>query len=642
MTYAFRLAACIATSIACSAIAFAQTGPTPAPTPAATSSPSPTPIPAVGSVTWSLDASNTFVDQGTAGSGTQPPEGPGFAIGSPLSPMTPYDVWSSAPQTPGLAGVLQYTSTATYHGARIAASAMLGLGLVTGSVTNATYWGENLLPTYNPHLGSQALPYAIVFPANNHGDDGSALRFSMLGASAGAPDGSWNLRGGYFDLAQTVRFVFIQPPLPNVTPALGVAPAESLQNSAPTLQWWPAAEQGLPLFGLDFTAHRGLASFELSNAALPALPSTHVQMTSGSLIIDHGEGTRYAAQVLHVTTSGALISTTTMFGANAVTIPGPQGMLPISTLGSQQESIAGISASFHISKIVEATKTTDSLIEIGRAWYNAENVIEPGTQKPGGYYHIAVIRKIHRATATLEGFRFEARYATAILPYGIPENIWSVAWSWPGQWLKSTYQLVDNTALGANRQGFRIKYFVDGGPLEWHVQYATYQQIDSATLANVNQTGFVDGFFLPQLNGFGTIGDQHQYAAWLAWHPAFGTITVDYVNDTQHRGATAAHPEDYVDYSTPQTVLMYSRQISAATTLAAGYGRYAMKGMWALTPIDYGQNIAFLGAEFQQSKTTGLFVQLRHSSFDGLPSMAGGPPPNFAANLILLEERIHL
>ena len=79
-----------------------------------------------------------------------------------------------------------------------------GLGYVRGSVTNASYWGENLLPTLNPHVGSQALPYAIAFPTHAGQDDGTALRLSILSASVATADGDLALKGGWFDPARQI------------------------------------------------------------------------------------------------------------------------------------------------------------------------------------------------------------------------------------------------------------------------------------------------------------------------------------------------------------------------------------------------------------------------------------------------------
>ncbi|HEY6357993.1 MAG TPA: hypothetical protein VIX35_07090, partial [Vicinamibacterales bacterium] len=235
-----------------------------APSPAPSASPAPT-----YGIRYSGDGFVSFVNEAFAGPGLLPPEGPAFAAGSPLSPMTPYDVFYSAPQTPGNGGVAQFALRAAYSGPRIDASASLGLAYATGSVQTNAYWTENLQATLNPHLGSQALPYQIAFPTHAGQDDGSAARVSLLSGSIGTHDGSLNLRGGWFDLVQSDRFVFVQPPLTNVTPAIGVQTAESLGNGPPTLDSWPAAPPGLPLDGIDLVARHGIATLEITNAALP-------------------------------------------------------------------------------------------------------------------------------------------------------------------------------------------------------------------------------------------------------------------------------------------------------------------------------------------------------------------------------------
>src|SRR5579863_7110 len=90
------------------------------PTPA----PSPTPQ---ARFTLTTTGSNVFVDQSTIGPGIVPPEGVGFAHGSPISPMSPYDWFSSAPVTPGVAGVAQYALSGSYRFSGIKLEATLGL-----------------------------------------------------------------------------------------------------------------------------------------------------------------------------------------------------------------------------------------------------------------------------------------------------------------------------------------------------------------------------------------------------------------------------------------------------------------------------------------------------------------------------------
>ncbi len=595
--------------------------------------PSPSPTPTTKGFALHANGSTVFVGQQTGGPGTRPAEGPGFAAGSPLSPNTPYDLWSSAPMTPGYAGILQTEVTGQYTGTRLYGGATLGLGVVDGSVTNAAYWGESLLPTLNPHLGSTALPYGVVFPTHAGEDDASAWRLSLLGANVGANDGSWSLRGGYFDLQQSLDFVFVQPPLTNVPPSIGLATAESLGGGSPALSAWPSPEPGLPLNGLDGTVRSGSTSMEFTNASLPALPGTAVHLHTGSAVMRGADHSSLTLQMLDLDTNGALISTTTLYGYNAHTVASAQGDLPTSTLGNQHEVIAGLSGSFL------AAPGLNAVVDAARSWYDAADVIRPGTQAPGGYYHAGLSHALGSATLQLDGYRFEPRYATAILPYGVPENVWSAAWAWPGVWLKSTYQLVSNTIMGANRQGYRVRLLSrDGGALSYRLSYMQDRQIDPATFATMTQTGFVDGFFLPEANNAATLGGQAQLAGWLAWRATFGTLTLDYVNDMLERPALPSAPQNYDNYVSPQIVLGYSKQVSSATILSAGVGRYAMRGTWEETPVDYGQTTAFAGAEFRQSAHFALLVNARHATFDGLPSGPLDPSPFFGSTILVVEE----
>ena len=605
---------------------------TPQPSPSATP-----PVPA----RWeaSFDGMSSFIDQATNGPGTIPPEGAGFAAGNPLSPMTPYDTFSSAPTTPGVAGVGQLIFSENYSSKRLKGQVSAAFEYVNGSVTNAAYWTESLLPVLNPHVGSQALPYSVVFPTHAGQDDSWTLGGMVPSSvSLGAADDAWRIKGGWFDLTQTDRFVFVQPALTNVTPALTIAPAESLGTGSPTLDGWPRPPPGLPLNGVDLTLHRGAATAEFSHATLPALPGTVARLTLASAVVDHGNGTRFSADLLHLTTGGNIISTTTFFGANPTLHPGPQGPLPTSDLGDQQQTIAGVRAAFH------ATRALDATVELGRAWYDAQHVLLPGSQKPGGFYHLALSRSIGHMMASVEGFRFEPRYATAILPYGAPENVWSVAWSWPGVWLKSNYQLADNTVVGSNREGYRLRYNLDRGRVELHASFAAFHQIDTASTANGEQVGFVEGFFLPQQPAFATLGRQKQYAAWLAWHPAVGDFTLDYVDDMMHRDAAASQPQDAVSYDAPQIVVSYAHALNRSALLALGAGRYAMRGTFAqgkLTNVDFGQNVLFMGGQFAESKQATILLHWRLYGFSGQPSMFAGPAPDYHGSLLVVEQRFH-
>lgn len=616
--------------------------PMPSPAPSATPSTSPTvqPAPTMSprplGLRFSSTLGTTFVDQNTSGPGQVAPEAPGFIMGSPLSPNTPYDLFSSAPLTPGVTGIAQGTMTATYRTPTLDMSVTAGLGYVNGSVTNASYWGENLMPTLNPHMGSQALPYAIVFPTAPGQDNATGFRFSILGATVAIADGNLAIKGGYYDLTQTDRFVFAQPALTSVNPAIAFAPAETLSSGLAGSDAWQPLSTQLPLYGADLVAKHGIATLELANAALPSLPGTSARTTIGSLVFDHGEGTRYSAEVLHANTAGAPFATTVPFGANPQFLSTPQGTLPTSILSGQQQTIVGLRAAFHLMP----AWNLDAVAEIGRAWYSAQNVAMPGTASPGGYYHLGFSKAYGHATASLDLYRMEARYATLILPYGVPENQWAAAFAWPGQWLKSNFQIVDNSVLGVNRQGYRIRYFVDKNAFEWHLEYTDLRQIDPETTITSQYTGFVDGYYLPELPQNATLGRQKRYAAWLAWHPRSGDVTLDLVDDQLYRPFVAA--ADRVAYDVPQAVLTFSRHFSANVIGAIGLGRYAMQGSFA-EPIDFAQRLYFAGIVIKETPQASILATFRSTVFTGTTTFPASPlSPNFTGQQLIVEQRYQL
>jgi hypothetical protein len=584
------------------------------------------------------NASLTFVDQSTAGQGQVGPEAPRFIAGSPLAPNTPYDLFSSAPQVPGIAGIGQILTTATYGFRAFDLGSIAGLANVNGSVTNAAYWGENLLPTLNPHLGANVLPSPIAFPTHAGGDDASATRLSILSGAFATADGNLRLRGGWFDLAQTDRFVFAQPALTSANPAIAYAPAESLASALPSAAFWQPETNALPLNGLDAVAKRGFATLELSDAALPSLPGESARLTLASLVLDRGEGTRFSAEVLHATTGGVSFGTTIPFGIDPAFTPTPQGTLPTSFLNGQRQTIAGVRGAFHVAPALHL----DGVLELGRAWYDATPVAHPGTSRPGGFYHAGLVKTQRRLTASLDYYRMDPRYATMILPYGIPENQWSAAFAWPGQWLKSNYQVIDNSVLGVNRQGYRLRYSLDGGPLEVHLEYTDLHQLEAQTRTSATQSGFVDGYYLPQLPADATFGQQKRYGFWAAWHPKAGDLTLDIVDDTLYRPFVSTVPSDQVSYEVPQAVLTFARHLSGDVTVDVGLGRYAMKGAFS-EPIDFAERLFFIGTELQQTPQTALLVTFRRTAFGGISTFPSSPrSPNFTGSALIVEQRVKL
>ncbi len=298
----------------------------------------------------------------------------------------------------------------------------------------------------------------------------------------------------------------------------------------------------------------------------------------------------------------------------------------------------GLRAAFH------TLPNLDAVTEYGHSVYTAQNVALPGTGKPGNYYHAGLTRTLGRASLTLDWYRNEPYYATAILPYGIPENVWSVAWSWPGQWLKSNYQLINNAPVNVDREGYRLTYRLGKGPLEVRAVYANFGEIVPISITNAQQTGFVDGFFLPQADPGATLGRQRQYALWATWHAPLADFTIDYTEDTMHRAALASQPVDLVSYDTPEYSVSAARKLGSGALLSLGYARYGMRGSFGApyTNIDFAQHVWFGGAEFRQSASLATLVTLRRSWFNGFPSQLGGPPPDFTGTMFLIEQRLKL
>jgi hypothetical protein len=582
------------------------------------------------------EASLTFIGQNTSGPGQVGPEARGFSAGSPLAPNTPYDLFSSAPQVSGNCGIGELFSTLKFDTKAFDFSLDAGLETVHGSITNAAYWGENLMPTLNPHLGSQALPYAVAFPNHPGQDDAIATRLSILSGSAATADGNLRLRAGWFDPAQTDRFVFAPPALTNLNPAIAYAPAETLGNGVAGLEIWQPQAAALPLHGVDLVAKRDTATLELTSAELPNLPGESARLSMGSLVFDRGEGTRFSAQIVHAATSGNAFVTTVPFGADPAFTMSPQGILPTSVLSGQEQTIAGVRGAFH----ALTTLGLDGVVEIGRAWYASALAARPGTSAPGGFYHAGFTRTHGRVTASADFYRMEPRYATMILPYGVAENQWSVAFAWPGQWLKSNFQLIDNSVLGVNRQGYRLRYFVDKGPFELHLEYTDLRQIEAQMVASAEQTGFIDGYYLPQQSEAATFGRQRRSGFWAAWHPSFGDLTLDVVDDTLYRPFVAAHLEDAVSYEVPQAILTYSRRLSPNVVVAAGTGRYALKGTFS-EPLDFAERLVFVGAEIEQTRRSALLVTFRRSTAGGITTYPLVPnSPNFTGSTVIVEQRL--
>lgn len=598
--------------------------------PAPTPSPSPTP-----GVSIHVAGSNVYVSQNAAGPGLTPPEAGSFEAGQPLSPMSPYDFFSSAPATPGNAAQFQYLVDFNDRMKRFTLDATVLAGVYGGDEQALAYWGEPWLGPLDPHEGRSPYGYRIEFP--RYAGAGTQIAQAQLvapySASLAGDDGAWKLSGGYITPIQTDRFVFAPPAVTNVDPSIGVQTAETLGSGMPNLDAWTPSETALPLLGGDAYYSNGSSHIELTDALLPVLQGTQARLALGSYVLDRGDAGRYSAEVANITTSGDPIATTTYFGTDQQLFPGPQGRLYGSTLASQVQTIAGLRAFVH------PHHNDDLLVELGESWYHSGLAAEPGTQAPGTYEHFAFTQHFSQSDdAGVEYYRFDPRYATIILPYGIPENVWSVAWSWPGQWLKSTYQAVDNSIVGINREGFRMHADASHGKLEVHADTSVWRQIAPITLSQAAQEGWVDGYFLPQRDSDATLGWQRQVGLYAAWHFGVDDLALDSVWDRAYR--PAIDPVDVVSMNEPQIVASIQHHYRKRLLAALGYGRYSANGAWSTTPVQGIYGVGFAGAQWDFGNGRQVLVQLRRFALVGLPSIRQGPTPDLRGTTLVVDERV--
>lgn len=618
--------------VACLALAGRAQGQSEAtPTP----SPSPTPTIAPGHIRLQTELFSYGLDQRYTGPGIVPPEGVGFAQGSPVSPGTPYDFFNSAPITPGFAFGSGMTLDAFLGGKNLDFGLRLGAQVLAGSATGNAYWGEPPIPTLDPHISANRFTAPVVFPTGEGQDNASVTRASILSAELASKDRSMRVRAGWFDLIQTDGFVFAPIPRPNAAPTLATTLAESQGSGPPALDLWKIANPSLPLQGADFYAERGPWSFEATDAALPQSPGTDTRLTMASLVFSRDE-LRFSAQYAHATSGGATIATTTFYGTEPTVWPSTQGPIVTSNLAGQRQTILGLRAAVPFAE-------GQAVAEYGRATYDTTLSARPGTNRPGTWVHLQYGHPTGIIDWTADFYRFEPRYATMILPYGTAENVWSVAYTWPGPWLKGTYQLVDTTAVGINREGVRLRAAIVDRLFEAKVVASVFHQIEPIDVAHATLEGWVEGFYLPQFAGTPTLGQQKQYGAWLAYHPALADLTFEWLEDSQHRDAAAPLGVDAVSLRFPQWTFNMSRRIGRSL-VSAGLARYGLYGNFSAAAInaDLRQRVAYVGAQYRQSDALQTQLTWRWYSAAGIPITAGGALPDMHGGQIFLEQRLRL
>jgi hypothetical protein len=619
-----------------SVISVASAGEPAAPLP----SPSPTPRGLIAHAS----IATLFLSQSSVGPGLQPVEGPSFAAGAPAAPVSPYDPFSGAPLVPGNVGQNQialelgYQTNATKFGVTLDAESLLG------DRTNEAYWSEPLLDVDNPHTGSPAMGFSIKIPTHPGTDDYDSTRAGISQAHVSLDHDRYVVRAGSLDLKQSLGFVFAPAPTANALPTLLPKTTESLNPNDGGLDAWQPSPSTLPMRGFDLVTAAGSVTIEATDAALPSLPGTPARFTSLSAgsFDDAGHGAMF--QIIHAHTGGDPIGTTTGFGAQTQIVESDQGLFALSTLHGQRQTIAGARVAEPLGLGLDAT------LEYAHSSYQADDLGEPSTVG-GSWDHVSLAHALGPATVTANYYRFEPTFATMILPYGIPENVWSVAYSWPGPWLKSNFQLVDTSAVGVNRQGPSLSYALDSKSLTAFVSYASFRQITPFTTANFRQLGFIDGFFLVQTDpSQATTGTYKRAVAYLGKTFAFGTIGFDVVDDGLYRPSAVGKPFDAVAFDAPEYVASWSRTIGERTALAAGAGYFGEHGSWAdgaATNVDIGMHEYYAGAQVQEQSGRVLMVTVRKSIFRGAPYFGAlhalqYGSPDFNATTILVEQRIRV
>src|SRR5476649_741730 len=221
----------------------AQVRPTASPTPAA----SPTASPAPKRLSIGVVGYLSAINQQFVGPGIVPPEGAGFAAGSPIAPGTPYDFFSNAPLTTGFGFHQGLVISPTLRLPGFDVTASVGYGSISGSGNVAEYWGQQPLPELNVHLGQRQINVPPAFTTHNGQDP---IKGGIVGVESGAissKDGNVVLRGGWFNLNQSENYVFAGAPMTNGNAGLAPLLPEAIGDGAPTTEAFPLLSQTLPL-----------------------------------------------------------------------------------------------------------------------------------------------------------------------------------------------------------------------------------------------------------------------------------------------------------------------------------------------------------------------------------------------------------
>jgi hypothetical protein len=610
-----------------------------APAPAASASPTPAPTTKPGSKfnlkieTYTSGTNNQFV-----GPGTQPAEGPNFAAGGVPAPGTPYDMFSGAPLATGEGLTQDFLLKPVYAiTSSLDASVTVGYGSASGTGNVINYWGDALMPSINPNLGSRAFTLTPAFTTHNGQNPVSGTKLGFLSGSIVDHNGNGGLSVGWFSLHQNVPWALSQAPWMNTPFQLGPSVPQTIGDPQPSIDVLREGPTVLPLSGADFWFKDNLATIEVANADLPAPSTAPARILTASAIVDHGGGLKYSGELTGLTTWGPDTGNV-LFGSNGNSANGVYQ----STVFGQQMWVMGVGATFPLG-------ASDAELRFGYSCYSATGTAVASTGcSNGSYYYGKLHHGFSHFDLALDAVRFEATYAPAVLDYGTLENVWTYPAAWPGTWLRGDYQLVDNSEVGPNRQGLRLNttFIVSG--VEVRLGVAQYAQITPNYAGSATTPGFVEPFFLPQttalgtLSTLGTIGVEQHFEGWFGYHLGTTTITLDLSQVNAWRAAPAGQPQDNVSMQYPSGVLTLSRPFGPKVTGAAGVGRFALNGQFDTSGTNnasLSQDLIFAGLELRPNSTTGYGLQYRLYSTEGLPTLPGAPSPAYHGPQIQFYQR---
>ena len=597
----------------------AQTVSQPAPSPTASPAPAPTPSPSKFSLKISTYTSGT--NQQFVGPGTTPAEGPLFSNGSQLAPGVPYDFFSGGSQSTGQGISQEFDLLPTFAVTPdVDLSLRIGYGSISGSGNVVNYWGDASMPTINANIGSRAFSLAPEFTTHNDQDPISASRLSILSGSIMAHNGSGGVTFGLLNLHQNVGFAFMQAPW--TTTPFDVVPQlpGTIGDGPPTVDVLKGDPRVLPLSGVDGWWKTGSATFEAASALLPSPYLSPARVDTLSGVIDQGAGLQYSAQMSMLQQTGPEVGRM-LFGTSPSLVDG----IPQSTLYGQHQFVLGLGATFPIG-------TVDGEVRYGYSCYNAIGTAASTSSCTSGNY---VYAKLHHGFSTFDlsadVVRFDASYAPAVLDYGIIQNIDSYAAMLPSNSLRGTYQLVDTSEVGPNRQGFKLGGSFLALGVEVRLSLARYSQIQALDGTTSYASGFIEPYFLPQLTG-GSTGVEQHVEAWFKYPWKFADITLDLSQVNTWRPGTPAAPGDNVRMQYPAAVLGLTHQFGPKITGSAGVGRFALNGQFNTAAADnaqLAQDLVFAGAQLRSNANSGYGLEWRLYSVSGTPTLPGGPSPAY-------------